>query len=80
MDTSLSKLWELVMDREAWHAACSPWGRKESDTTEWLIWTKLKLQITKVWAYECDKPLILHLIVIQNEREGLKMQSTTDIF
>ena len=35
MDMSLSKLWEFVMDREVW-ACCSPWGRKESNTTEQL--------------------------------------------
>ena len=33
MDMGLGRLWQLVMDREAW-VCCGSWGLKELDTTE----------------------------------------------
>ena len=40
MDMSLSKLWDLVMDKEAWRTTVCG-GHKELDWSEWLNWTEL---------------------------------------
>ena len=45
MDTGLCEIPELVIDREAWHAAVH--GAAELDTTEQLNWTDTSIKIKK---------------------------------
>ena len=54
MDMSLSELRECVTDREAL-ACCSPWGRKESNMSEWLNQTELSY-VTLSNAVPCYFP------------------------
>ena len=48
MGMSLSKFWELVMDREAWRAAIRGVAKSQSHMTEWLNWTELKV-LKNIW-------------------------------
>ena len=66
MDVSLSKLWELVMNREA----CSPWGQKESDTTEKLTANAGRPKRHRVWKIPWRSAWVTHSSILACRVQG----------
>ena len=54
MDMSLSKLWELVMDREAWHAAIHGVTKSQSQLNWTELWENINNTVCCCIAYNCQ--------------------------
>ena len=71
MDMSLNKLWEIVKDREAWHAAVHEVSNSQHTTQQLINNSKIQISFT-LWETWVPKISQVLFFATSNIKQGLK--------